>query len=174
MVVAKKVETVAELKERFAKSELTILTDYRGLTVAEVTKLRRQLRDAGMEFQVAKNTLARFAAEEAGVSELSPLLVGPTAIAFGKGDAVQAAKAMTDYARGSKTLKIKGGVLEGRVIPPEQLVALAELPPREVLLARVVGGMQSPIVGLVSVLNGTLAGFVRVLHARQQQMEAGA
>jgi len=174
MVVAKKVETVAEIKEKLAKSDLSILTDYRGLTVAEVTQLRSQLRQAGVEYRVTKNTLARFAAEQAGVGALSPLLVGPTAIAFAADDVVKAAKVMTDYARASKVLKIKGAVLQGRVIGAEQVVELAELPPREVLLAKVVGGMQSPVVGLVSVLSGTLQSLLRVLQARQQQLEASA
>lgn len=174
MVVAKKVETVGEIKEKFSRSELAVLTDYRGLTVAELTALRRQLRRAGVDYRVAKNTLTRFAAEQAGVGAIAPMLVGPTALAFAGGDAVEAAKALTDYARTSKALKIKGGVLKGRVISPEQIVQLSELPPREVLVARVVGGMQAPIVGLVSVLNGTMTGLVRVLQARQQQLEASA
>ena len=171
MVVAKKAEEVAALKERFKSNELAVITDYRGLTVAEVTNLRRQLRPLGVEYTVAKNTLANLAAQEAGVSELSSLLVGPTAIAFSHGDSAKVAKVLTEYAQGSKVFKIKGGVLQGRVISPEQLTSLAELPPREVLLARVIGGMQSPIVGLVTVLNGTLQSFYRVLQARQEQLE---
>ena len=174
MVLAKKVETVEELKEKFAKSEMAVLTDYRGLTVAELTQLRNQLRQIGVDYRVTKNTLARFAAEQAGVGALAPSLTGPTAIAFVGPDFVKAAKALTEYARTSKVLKIKGAVLEGRVIGPEKVLEVAELPPREVLLAKMIGGMQSPLVGLVSVLNGPLQGLMRVLLARQQQLEAGA
>lgn len=174
MVVAKKVETVAEIKDSLAQSKLTVLTDYRGLTVAELTALRRQLRRAGVDYRVAKNTLTRFAAEQAGVGALSSLLVGPTAVAFASDDVVEAAKALTDYARGSKLFKIKGGVLEGRVVGPEQIVALSTLPSREILLSRVVGGVQAPLVGLVTVLNGPVQALARVLQARAQQMAAEA
>ena len=174
MVVAKKTETVAEIKEKFSKSQLAVLTDYRGLTVAEVTALRRQLRKVGVDYHVTKNTLARFAAEQAGVGAIVPMLVGPTAVAFARGDVVEVAKALTEYARGSKTLKIKGGVLQGRVLAPEQIVELSELPSREVLVAQVVGGIQAPLVGLVSVLSGVMQNLLYVLQARQQQLEGGA
>jgi large subunit ribosomal protein L10 len=172
MVLPKKAKAVAELKEKFSTSELVVLTDYRGLTVAEVTSLRKQLRPLGVEYSVSKNTLARFAAEQAGIENATPLLVGPMAIAFSHGDSAKVAKVMNDYAKGSKILKIKGALLQGKVISTDQLTALATLPPREVLLARVMGGMQSPMVGIVSVMNGPLQGFMRVLQARQQQLEA--
>ena len=172
--MAKKAEAVSELKEKLEKSDLAVLTDYRGLTVAEMTQLRTQLRQVGVEYKVAKNTLTRFAAEQAGVPSLSPLLVGPTAIAFASDDVVKAAKVLTEYAKSSKLFKIKGAVLQGKVIGTEQLAELAELPPREVLVAKVIGGMQAPIAGLVNVLNGTLVSLLRVLQARQHQLESQA
>ncbi len=172
MPTAKKAETVEELAALLGPSKIAILTDYRGLKVSEISQLRRKLREVGVEFHVAKNTLTRLAAEKVGKGEISPALEGPTAIAFGYRDEVEPAKVLADYIRTSRsTLKIKAALLGNRLIAPEKVSELATLPPREVLLARVVGQMQAPLYGLVNVLSGNLRGFVTVLQARAKQLE---
>lgn len=171
MVNKRKVEIVDELADLLAKSELAILTDYRGLTVAEMAQLRQQLREFGVEYHVAKNTLVRFAAEKAGYPDMSAMLTGPTAIAFAKDDVAKAAKALKEYARTSKVFAIKGGVISRRVLSAEEVGAIADLPPKEVLIAKVIGTAQAPIVNLVSVLGGPIRSFAYVLQARAQQLQ---
>lgn len=165
-----KVAAVAELKTKFSKAKSVVLADYRGLNVAQATKLRRKLRENGVEFKVVKNTLAAIAAQEAGIEGLDPLLVGPIAIAFSS-DAVAPAKHLNDFAKENKQLDIKGGVLEGVVIDLAKVKALADLPSREVLLAQVVGGMQAPLYGLGFVLSATLRGFANAVDALRRQKE---
>jgi large subunit ribosomal protein L10 len=172
MARPEKETAVAELKERLSSVPAVVLSDYRGLTVKKVTELRRRLRQAGVEYRVVKNTLTRRAAHEAGLADLDQFLAGPTALAFSSGDPVLPAKILMNFARENKELAVKGGVLEGRVIGADQVKALADLPPREVLLARVLGGLQAPLVGLASVLSGTLRGFAYALAAYQRQREA--
>ncbi|MHB1128134.1 MAG: 50S ribosomal protein L10 [Bacillota bacterium] len=167
----KKHDAVEQIRQQLKDSVAATLADYRGLTVAEITKLRIQLRATGVDFKVVKNTLTRRAARELGLEELDPYLEGPTAIAFSPKDPVVSAKVLTDFARTHKALELKGGVLEGKVISLEQVKALASLPPREQLLARVLGGLQTPMVGLVSVLNGPLRNLVYVLDAVRKQKE---
>ncbi|MCL5961381.1 MAG: 50S ribosomal protein L10 [Chloroflexi bacterium] len=173
MPTPQKQKTVEELSKRLSQSQLLVLADYRGLTVADLSNLRRQLREHGVEFQVAKNTLAALAAKSVGLEGLLPLLEGPTAIAFVEGGIVAPSKVLSDYARTSKVFSIKAGLLKGRAISAEDVASLATLPPREVLLARVLGGMQAPMTGLVTVLNANLQGLVRVLDGRRAQL-AGA
>ena len=152
------------------RATVAIATDYRGLTMADLTALRRRLRDSGVEFHVVKNTLARLAAQQAGRTAYHELLGGPTALALSYGDEAGAAKALTDYLRTSRlNLPIRGAVLASRVLSTEEVSVLASLPPREVIVGRVLGGMQAPIVNLVFVLNGLLGGLVRVLDARAKQ-----
>ena len=170
----KKKEAVSQLAEKLSGCNIAITTDYRGLSVAEMTELRRGLRQVGTEYRVVKNTLARFAAEEAGKEGLNQIIEGPTAIAFGYADITEPAKALIDYIRSSRgALRIRGGLLEQRVLTPSQVEALATLPSREVLVAKLLGGMQGPIFGLVQVLSATLAGFVGLLSARVKQLEGG-
>jgi large subunit ribosomal protein L10 len=171
--IQKKQEEVDKLTEQIGRAQLTVLADYRGLTVGDMATLRGRLRDAGGEFHVAKNTLTRRAAAQLGCDDLVPYLVGPTGLAFGYGDPAALAKALTEYARISRIFALKGGLLGNRVLPAEDVSRLAELPGREVLLARVVGGVQAPIYGLVGVLSGTLRSLVGVLEARRQQLEQG-
>lgn len=172
MPTPKKVETVGQLKELLQKATLAIAADYRGLTVADMTALRRRLREAGVEFHVVKNTLARLAAQRAGRPAFTQLLSGPTALAVGFGDQVEVAKTLTEYLRTSRlNVTVRGAVLDSRVLNPEEVHALAVLPPREVILGQVVGGIQAPLVGLVSVLNGLLGSLARVLDARAKQLE---
>jgi large subunit ribosomal protein L10 len=140
-----KVAAVEEIRTKLQSARAAVLTEYRGLKVAELADLRAALRAADAEYKIFKNTLARRAAEEAGLSELTPLLDGPTAIAFVRGDAVLVAKALRDYARTNPALVLKGGMLGTRVIRSEDVVALADIQPREVLLARIAGGLQAPL-----------------------------
>ena len=170
----KKVQIIDWLQEVFATCSIGILTDYRGLSAPEMTELRRSLRELGIEYKVIKNTLARFAAERAGKNELVSFLEGPTAIAFSYGDIIEPAKALADYIRTSKaTLNIKGGFLGDRLLTSKEVMTLSTLPPREILLAKVIGGMQIPVILLPSRLATPLRGFIGVLQARIKQLEGG-
>jgi len=163
---------IDELAQKFTVCDIGILTDYRGLTNMEMTSLRRRLRESGIEYRVVKNTLARFAAVKADIEELVASLTGPIAVAFGYGDITAPAKVLVGYIKSAKTgLGIKGGFLSQRVLTAEEVVTLATLPSREVLLAKVVGGMQAPIVLLVNQLAAPLRGLVCVLQAKIQQVE---
>lgn len=171
MATKRKVQIVEQLTEMLSKSNFIIATDYRGLSVAKMSELRRQLRDMGTEYHVVKNNLAKFAAQESGKEELSPLLTGPVALAFGYEDMAQLAKALADYIRASKsTLSIKGGLTEGRVLSAEEVSRLAILPPIEVLRAKLLGTLQGPIFALQNVLNANLYNLCSVLNARIQQL----
>ncbi len=172
MPTPKKAAVIEHLAEELAKARLAVLSDYRGLTVAEIGRLRRQLREFDTSLEVAKNTLLQRAAAQVGVeARIDELLKGPTAVAFSyEPDISKVARTLTDYARTSKAFAIKGAVLSRRVLGAEDVQRLAELPPREQLLARAIGGMQAPYVGLVTVLSGTLRGLLNVLQARQEQL----
>jgi large subunit ribosomal protein L10 len=170
----RKAQIVAQIEQWLRGSQIVVVTDYRGLTVAELNRLRNNLRGAQVEFHVTKNTLARLAARNAGVTALERFLEGPTAIAFGLGDPVEAAKAIVEAQRQPKPVAIKGAVLDGRVLTAEDLVQLSRLPAREVLLAQVVGAMQAPIVALVSVLSGPVRSLLYVLQARSEQIKSTA
>ncbi|GEA14407.1 MAG: large subunit ribosomal protein [Moorella sp. (in: firmicutes)] len=169
-----KAAVVAEIKEKLSNSIVTILADYRGMNVAEMTRLRRQLREAGVEFKVVKNTLTRRAAQELGLDGLEPFLEGPTAAAFSLNDPAAPAKILSEVMRNSKTFQIKAGVLQGRVIGLDEIKALADLPSREQLLAKVVGGFQAPLAGLVNVLAGNTRNLVYVLEAIRKKKEEAA
>ncbi len=171
----KKPEIVDQISDKLSRSEIVVVTDFRGLTVAQITELRRKLRQQGVEYHVVKNTLAGFAADKAGKTGLSEFLEGPTAIAFGYDDAVQAPKSLMEYQKSAEesTLQIKGGLLGDRVLTAQEIIALAKLPPKDELIAKVVGLLQAPISGLVTVLGGNLRGFAGVLQARAKQLEEG-
>jgi len=162
---------VEELGEKLSKSNLVVLTDYRGMTVADIASLRRKLRDMGVEYRVAKNTLLNLAAEKAGKTALKSALVGPTAVAFGDGDVAALARALGEFERTSKVFKVKAGLLGHRLLAPNEVAGLGTLPSRDVLLSQVVAGIQSPIAGLVGTLGGVLSGLVGTLEARRQQLE---
>lgn len=171
----KKEQVVAKIKEKLEQSSSVILADYRGLNVGQITKMRAELRQAGVEFKVLKNTLTSLAAKEVGLDDLDQYLEGPTALAFGVDDPVAPAKILVKYAKEFKQLEIKGGVLEGKVVDLAAVKALADLPSREELLAQVLRGMQSPLAGFAGALNGVLRNFVYVLEAvRKQKAEAEA
>lgn len=170
----KKAQIIDSLQQVFSRCSVGVLTDYRGLSAAEMTGLRRQLREAGIEFKVVKNTLARFAAERAGKEELLSFFEGPVAIAFGYGDITEPARLLVTYIEGSKvSMSIKGGFLPDRLLTSEDVATLSALPSREILLAGVVGGVQSPISALVGCLNAPVVGIVGALQSRIQQMEGG-
>ncbi|MDE5415748.1 50S ribosomal protein L10 [Alkalihalobacterium chitinilyticum] len=144
-VLAKKQEVVTEIATKLRDSKSTIIVDYRGLNVGEVTELRKQLREAGVEFKVYKNTMARRATAEVELTELDAQLVGPTAIAFGTEDVVAPAKIINEFAKKHDALEIKAGVIEGRIATVEEVKALAELPSREGLLSMLLSVLQAPV-----------------------------
>ncbi|OZI10625.1 50S ribosomal protein L10 [Bacillaceae bacterium SAS-127] len=144
-VIEQKKQLVTEIAEKFKNSATTVVVDYRGLTVSEVTELRKQLREAGVEFKVFKNTLTRRAAEMAEISGLEDSLTGPNAIAFSAEDAVAPAKILNNFAKEHEALEIKAGVLEGNVVSVEEVKALAELPSREGLLSMLLSVLQAPM-----------------------------
>ncbi|MHB0913924.1 MAG: 50S ribosomal protein L10 [Armatimonadota bacterium] len=156
------IDQVAELKQDLERSKALLLTDYRGLRVSEISDLRRKLRAMGASYKVVKNTLFELAS---GNEEVFPMLTGPTAIAFVGNDPVASAKALVDFAREHKALELKGGVVEGRVLGAEQIQALSKVPPRDVLIAQMVGSIQSPLSNLVGTLQGVMSGLVYTLQA---------
>lgn len=167
-----KKQIVEELKDKLNQVKAAIFTDYRGLNVEEITELRKQLREAGIEYKVVKNTLTRIAAKDINMDFLEEYLTGPTAIAFSFEDPVTPAKILSKFASSHKALDIKAGLVEGKLIDAEGIKALADLPSREVLIAKVIGGMQAPISGLVCVLNGPMRGLVYALKAIQDKKSA--
>ncbi|MBP1907450.1 50S ribosomal protein L10 [Paenibacillus turicensis] len=144
-VIQAKQEAVDVVTAKLRESVTTVVADYRGLNVAQVTELRKQLREAGIEFQVLKNSLVRRATAAAELSELDSVLTGPTAIAFSKEDAVAPAKILSDFAKKNDALEIKGGVVEGQVVGVDQINALAALPSREGLLSMLLSVLQAPV-----------------------------
>jgi large subunit ribosomal protein L10 len=162
---------VAELAGEFRESNGAVLTEYRGLTVKQLQELRRSLGE-NARYAVAKNTLTKLAAKQADVELPEELLTGPTAIAFITGDVVEAAKGLRDFAKEHKTLVIKGGFLDGKVLQPDEIKKLADLESREVLLAKLAGGMKASIAGAAGLFNAPLAQTARLLAALQEKAEA--
>ncbi|TCJ18688.1 50S ribosomal protein L10 [Rubrobacter taiwanensis] len=168
-----KARVIEELTEKLQGNSV-IAVNYQGLNVARSNELRARSREAGVEFLVVKNTLARRAAEAAGAEALSEFMVGPTAVALSQ-DPVASAKLMTEIAGDVETFEIKGGLLDGgRLVSAAEVEQLSRLPGREQLLAQVVGGFQAPIAGLVNVLNGTIRNLAVVLNQVAQQKGAGS
>jgi large subunit ribosomal protein L10 len=160
-----KIDLVKEIHEDIEKSNALFVTDYRGLTVSEITTLRRNLREAGTDYTVVKNTLFELAAKDLVSEDLTPFLVGPTAVAFVHQDAIASAKALVDFARTHKLLEIKGGYVEGKVLDAVQIQALSKIPSREILISQMLGAFQSPIAGFVGTLQGIVSEFVFTLQA---------
>ena len=172
MPTEKKAQSIDRLEKEFSKANIGILTDYRGLKTPEINGLRRKLQDVNGDYKVVKNTLARKAAEKLNRAEITGSFEGPIAIAFGYGDISQMAKTFSDHVRTSKmNLSVKGGFLSNRLLTPADVTAIAALPPMEVLIARVVGGIKSPLYMLAGVLSGPIRGLQNVLQARIKQME---
>lgn len=143
---------VAEIKEKLAAAKSVVLIDYRGLTVAEVTELRNQCRKAGVEYAVLKNTMVNLAAKEAGIEGLEAFLKGPTAVAFGMEDAVAPAKVLTEFIKKTKKTEVKCGLLDGQILDAAGVEALAAIPSREVLIAKIMGSMMSAVSKFVYVV----------------------
>ncbi len=172
MPTAKKVEVVGELTEVLSRSTVVIGADYRGLSVKDSTALRRQLRENGVEMHVIKNTLFWRAAEAAGKPELAELAEGPTALVIGFGDPIAPIKTLVEYQRTARnTFAARKACLEGQVFASNRLTELAALPSREMLIAEVVGALQSPLVTLVYLIQATVQEFSGLLTARAEQME---
>lgn len=168
-----KARVIEELTEKL-RSGSVVLVDYQGMNVAQSTRLRARSRESGVEFVVAKNTLAHRAASAAGVEGISEFMVGPTALAFSE-DPVAGAKLMTEFSNEVESFEVKGGLLDGgRVMGAQEVVTLSRLPGREQLIAQVLGGIQSPIAGLVNVLNGTIRNLAVVLSQVAEQKGAQA
>jgi len=174
MARADKVAAVAELTERFQASSGAVLTEYRGLTVAQLGELRQSLGE-NATFTVVKNTLTKIAATEAGVgAELEQLLSGPSAIAFVQGDVVEAAKGLRDFAKANPLLVIKGGVLDGKGMTPAEITKLADLEPREVLLAKLAGAMKATMANAAATMAALPTQMARLLAALEAKQAAGA
>lgn len=172
MRTAEKQQVVADLTARLGDAKCLYLTDFTGLDVAAITELRRRLTGARVEYVVVKNTLARRALAETRYEGLTPHLSGPNAFALSRDDVVGAAKVLTEFARERDRPTIKAGAIEGQVVSLEEIRRIASLPPREQLLAQLVGAVRSPIAGLVYTLNGLLAKFVRTVDAVRMQKES--
>jgi large subunit ribosomal protein L10 len=168
-----KVTTVAALADEFRSSSAIVLTEYRGLTVAQLKTLRRSLGE-NASYAVVKNTLTKIAAREAEVAGLDDLLAGPSAIAFVKGDPVEAAKGLRDFAKAHPLLVIKGGVMDGKPMTADEIKQLADLESREVLLAKLAGAMKASLSGAVSLFAAPLAQTARLVEALRQKAEQEA
>jgi large subunit ribosomal protein L10 len=167
-----KQQVVAELHDKLQRAKAVFLADFRGMNVGKATDLRNELRKASVEYKVVKNTLLDLASRETDKESLSPHYVGPTAIAFSYDDPVAAAKVLSRFAKEQQaTFKLKAGILSGKVITVADILALADLPSREVLIAKLLGSMQAPAANFVGVLAAVPASFVRLLGAIKAQKE---
>lgn len=165
-----KSQQIDDLVERMRRAELTILADYRGLTVSALQDLRGRLRPVDAEFKIAKNTLTRIAAERIGIEGLEPFLEGPSAIMFAYGDVVAPAKAMSDFARSSRILQVKAGVMNNLVVSQGDIEAISSLPPREELIGKLVGLLASPMSRTVGVLSGPSRSVAYLVNARVESL----
>ena len=168
-----KTAVIEEITAQIQEAEAVFAVDYRGISVAQAAELRTKLRDADASLRVVKNTLTIRAADEAGAAALKPVLEGPTALTFVRGDAAAAAKAVADYARATGLLPFKGGLMNGEALAPEQMTAIARLPTRDVLNAQFVNIVASPLTGLVTSLSNLISGLARQLSQVAEKKEAG-
>lgn len=173
MPTERKADTISGLQELLGGSVLAILTEYRGMTVADITQLRRTLRPKGSEYHVTKNTLLLRAANQLGYTGLDEVLAGPTAVVFIKEDLAGGSKAVLDFAKNNKAIVVKQGILNGKLLPAEQLDAITRLESKEQLVANMLGSLLSPPRNLVNVLSQTTRGLVNVLDAYRKKLEGG-
>ena len=166
---AENTESGAELKERFAGVQTAVLTEYRGLTVRQLSDLRKQLKGASAEYKVVKNRLARIAIKDSALDGLGKHLTGPTGVAYTRHDPVSVAKALQAFVKNNPALTIKVGVVEGKVLEAAALKSLADLPSKEALRAQLVGALQGPLSQLVTLLTAVQGQLVRVIEARSKQ-----
>jgi large subunit ribosomal protein L10 len=171
MARSEKAAAVAELTDKFRSSSAAVLTEYRGLTVAQLKELRRSLGE-NAQYAVVKNTLTKIAANEAGITMLDDLFQGPSAVAFVTGDPVEAAKGLRDFAKDNPALIIKGGVLDGKALSADEVNKLADLESREVLLAKLAGAMKASMVKAAATFQAPLSKFVRTAEALRVKVEA--
>ncbi len=172
MPTAKKQAAVDGLKSQLERAHNLFFTDFAGLTVADITKLRGELRKDGSSYSVVKNTLFSIAASEELAKQLEQFLAGPTGIVFAGADPVAPAKALKQFADEAKKLEIKAAYIDGKVVAASQVLALAALPPKDQLIAQMIGSLASPMRGLVTVLAGNQSGLVRALERIREQKEA--
>ncbi len=170
MPTPQKAAQIDALVDSFERSQLTVVANYRGLSVSQLQELRAGLRGADAEFTIAKNTLTRIASGRVGVEIPEGCLEGPTALMFAYGDVVAPAKALSDFVRSSRILELKVGLMEGQALSASELEALASMPPREELLGKLVGMLASPMSRMVGVLGGPSRSLAYVLNARAQQL----
>lgn len=168
-----KIATVDEIKEKLSSAKMAVLTEFQGLNVAEMTELRKLFREADVDYKVYKNTLTRLAAHQLGISGIDDYLVGTTALAFSKDDLVASAKIVRDFGVRHRYFRVKAGILDRKLINSNDVIALADIPSREVLLAMVLRGMQSPISALLGVLQGPIRDLARVLKNLAEQKAKG-
>ncbi len=168
-----KAAAIAEIAADIESSQAVFAVDYRGISVPQAAELRAKLREADAVFRVVKNSLTERAADQTGAEDLKPLLQGPTALTFVRGDAALAAKAIADYARLTQLLPFKGGVMEGAALDPDQLRAISRLPSREVLYGQLVGVVASPISGLLRTLGALVGGLAVALGQVREKKESG-
>jgi large subunit ribosomal protein L10 len=173
MAKAERQAAVEEITEQFRGSNAALLTEYRGLTVKQLKELRRSL-GADTQYAVVKNTLTKRAAAEAGIAGLDELLAGPSAVAFIKGDPVEAAKGLRDFAKTNPLLVIKGGVMDGKPLSAAEVTRLADLESREVLLAKAAGAMKATLANAAALFQAPLTQLVRTADALRAKVEAGA
>lgn len=171
-ILEQKKEQVAQLTKTFQAASVGVLVNYNGITVEDDTKLRKKLREAGCDYHVVKNTLLSRAFEQAGIDGLEESLHGTTAIATSVDNYVDAAKILSEYAEKSKTFDVKAGFIDGKMVDGKSIEALGKLPPKEVLIAQVLGGFNAPIQGFATVLNGTIRGLAIALNAICEQKSA--
>jgi large subunit ribosomal protein L10 len=174
MTTKRKVEAVADLTSKLQRTQVTLVADYRGLTVAEISDLRKRLREVDAELIVSKNTLTLIAAKETGHAAIEPLLLGPTALAFAYSDGPKAAKAINDFNRGAKKLVVRGGLLGTALLAGDALDQVSKMPTRQQVLAEVLGAIAAPASGVVGVLNAAVTNIVYVLQARIDQVQPAA
>ena len=174
MLKEKKEQMIDELAGSLSRCTIAVATDYRGLTAKEMVQLRRRLTDMGVEYRVIKNTLTRFAAEKAGKKQLEILLTGPVAMAFGYDDVVKPAQVLREHIRSaSSVLQIKGGIMGDKLLTAEDIANLATMPPKDVMIARLVWQLNAPLQALHNVLSAPLHGLLNVMQARMKQVEGG-
>lgn len=172
MATAKKQDQVVEIKDRLANAETVIMADYRGLTVKEMSQLRTAMRDLGVEVKVYKNTLAQIAVRELELPNMDSLLEGPTAFVFAEGDPVASAKALTAFMKEHKALEIKGGFVQNAIVDADGIKAIATLPSREELIAKLMGTMVNPVRGFMSMCNAPAGALARAMQAVADQKAA--
>lgn len=172
-VRTEKEAVVSEIKAKMSAADAVIITEYRGITVASLATLRRSLREGGAEYRVYKNTLARFAARDAGIAGLEDLLVGPTALTFVSGDVAATAKTLKEFSKTNPLLVLRGGVVADKAVTAKDIEALADLPPREIMLAQLAGMLQAPLVktaGLLQALpRNTAYGLSALIEKREKE-----